>query len=162
MAPCECNGTFYIHIIYIFNMINTFSWITTQNRYKKVHDDWQLYILLSYRGMVRFMSWWRHQMETFSTLLAFCARNSSVTGGFPTQRPVTRSFDVFFDLGLNKWLSKQSWGWWFNTLWRHYGVTVLFCCNHNRVEWNLLLYWTALSQNLTVKWLSCFGMLNFK
>ena len=36
-------------------------------------------------------------------------------GEFPTQRPVTRSFDVFFDVGLNKWLSKQPWGWWFET-----------------------------------------------
>ena len=43
-------------------------------------------------------------------------------GEFPAQRPVTRSFDVFFDLRLNKRLSKQSWGWWFETppwsLWR--------------------------------------------
>ena len=36
-------------------------------------------------------------------------------GEFPAQRPVTWSFDVFFDLSLNKWLSKQSWGWWFET-----------------------------------------------
>ena len=60
-------------------------------------------------------TWWRHQMETFSALLALCAGNSPVTGEFPTQRPVTRSFDVFFDLWLNKGLSKQSWGWWFET-----------------------------------------------
>ena len=44
-------------------------------------------------------------------------------GEFPAQRPVTRSFDVYFDLRLNKRLSKQSWGWWFETqscpLWRH-------------------------------------------
>ena len=40
--------------------------------------------------------WWRHQMETFSALLAICAGNSPVTGEFPTQRPVTRSIDVFF------------------------------------------------------------------
>ena len=44
-------------------------------------------------------------------------------GEFPAQRPVTRSFDVFFDLRLNKRLSKQSRGWWFETLsrslWRH-------------------------------------------
>ena len=44
-------------------------------------------------------------------------------GEFTTQRPVTRSFDVFFDLRLNKRLSKQPWGWWFETpslsLWRH-------------------------------------------
>ena len=31
------------------------------------------------------------------------------------QRPVTRNFDVFYDLCLNKRLSKQSWGWWFET-----------------------------------------------
>ena len=47
-------------------------------------------------------------------------------GEIPTQRPVTRSFDVFFDLRLYKRLSKQSWGWWFETLshplWRHRNV----------------------------------------
>ena len=58
-------------------------------------------------------SWWSHQMETFSALLALCVGNSLVTGEFPSQRPVTQSFDVFFDLCLNKCLSKQSWGWWF-------------------------------------------------
>ena len=46
-------------------------------------------------------------METFSTLLAICAGNSPVPGEFPAQRPVTRSFDVSFDLRLNKPLSKQ-------------------------------------------------------
>ena len=69
------------------------------------------------------MTWWRHQMETFPALLAICAGNSPVPGEFPTQRPVTQSFDVFFDLRLNKRLNKQSWGWWFETpscsLWRH-------------------------------------------
>ena len=49
--------------------------------------------------------------------------NSSVIGEFPSQRPVTQSFDVFCDLCLNKWLSKQSCGWWFEMLscswWRH-------------------------------------------
>ena len=122
-------------------------------------------------------TWWRHQMETFSALLAICAgnspvpvnsphkgqwrrvlmfslictwinvwknnretgdfrrhsthydvivMNSPVPGEFPTQRPVTRSFDVFFDLHLNKEMSKQSWGWWFETLsrplWCHCNV----------------------------------------
>ena len=62
-------------------------------------------------------------METFSALLAICVGNSPVPGEFPTQRPVTRSFDVYFDLRPDKRLSKQSWGWWFETLshslWRH-------------------------------------------
>ena len=68
-------------------------------------------------------SWWRHQMETFSALLALCAGNSPVTGEFHTQKPVTRTFDISFGLRLNKRLSKQSWGWWSETpsrtLWRH-------------------------------------------
>ena len=49
-------------------------------------------------------------------------------GEFPAQRPVTRRFDVFFDQRLNKRLSKQSWGWWFETplrslQWRHNAAT---------------------------------------
>ena len=61
-----------------------------------------------------------------------------VTGEFPAQRPVTRSFDVFFDLHLNKWLSQQRWGWWFETsscpLWRHGNASISpqSQCKHNR------------------------------
>ena len=68
-------------------------------------------------------------METFSALLAICAGNSPVPGEFPSQRPVTRSFDVSFDLRSNIRLSKQWRGWWFETqscpLWRHRNET--FC-----------------------------------
>ena len=60
-------------------------------------------------------SWWRHQMETFSALLALCVVNSPVTGEFPAQRPLTRSLNGVFDLCQNEQLSKQSWGWWFET-----------------------------------------------
>ena len=59
--------------------------------------------------------WWRNQIKMFSALLALCTRNSSATGDFPSRRPVTRNFDVSFDLRLNKRLSKQSWGWEFET-----------------------------------------------
>ena len=49
--------------------------------------------------------------------------NSTIPGEFPTQRPVTWSFGVFFDLRLNKRLSKRWRCWWFETpsrpLWRH-------------------------------------------
>ena len=61
------------------------------------------------------LTWWHHQMEAFSASLAFCEGNSPVTGEFPSQRPVTQSFDIFFDLHLNKWLSKPSRRWWFET-----------------------------------------------
>ena len=62
-------------------------------------------------------------METFSAQLSLCAGKSPATGEFPSQRPVVRSVDIFFDLRMNKRLSKQSWGWWYQTpsrsLWRH-------------------------------------------
>ena len=60
-------------------------------------------------------TWWRHQMETFSALLTLGEGNPSITGEFPSQRPVTRSFDVFFDLRLNKRLSKRSRRRWSGT-----------------------------------------------
>ena len=60
-------------------------------------------------------------MKTFSALLALCEGKPPV---FPSQSPVTWSFDVFFDLRLNKRLGKQSRRRWFETpsrsLWRHY------------------------------------------
>ena len=81
-------------------------------------------------------AWWRHEMETFSVILAICAGNSPVPGEFTAQRPVTRSFDVFFDIRLNKRLSKQSWGWWFETpsrpVWRHRNGTVYYPLSCNK------------------------------
>ena len=70
--------------------------------------------------------WWHHQMEAFSALLALLEGNPQVTSGFPSQRPVTWSFDVFLDLLLDKGLSKQSRRWWFEmpsrSLWCHWNV----------------------------------------
>ena len=87
-----------------------------------------------YRSFNLSQAWWCHQMETFSVLLAICAGNSPVTGEFPSQRPVMRSFGVFFDLRLNNRLSKQSCRRWFETpsrsLWRHRnGKTAIYMPN---------------------------------
>ena len=71
------------------------------------------------------------------------------TGEFPAQRPVTRSFDVFFDLRPNKRLSKQPWGWWFETpswsLWRQRNVmrTITACTN-------LSIWWRAVVRQHTM------------
>ena len=62
-----------------------------------------------------FLSMMTSSYGNISALLAICAGNSPVPGECPAQRPVTRSFDVFFDLRLNKRFSKKSWGWWFET-----------------------------------------------
>ena len=55
---------------------------------------------------------WKH----FPRYRPFARGIHRVPGEFSAQRPVTRSFDVFLDLRLNIRLSKQSWGWWFETL----------------------------------------------
>ena len=88
--------------------------------------------------------WWHHQMKNFSAFLAICAGKSPVTGEFPTQRRVTWSFDIFFDLRLNKWLSKQWQGWWFEmslrSLWRHCNEWIL--CTLIPIMW-FILSWGA-------------------
>ena len=91
-----------------------------------------------HRGLAkppRHSPWWRHhQMETFSASQALCAGNSPVIGEFPSQRPVTRGFDVFLDLRLNKWLSRHSRRRWFETPsrspWRRCNVSVNITLGH--------------------------------
>ena len=84
------------------------------------------------------------QIEIFSALLAICAGNSPATGEFPAQRPVARSFGVFFDLRLNKRLSKQSWGWWFETqkrpLWRHCNGAQAGSWNISKLSWVIVVF----------------------
>ena len=72
-------------------------------------------------------------METFSVLMALCAENSTATGEFPSQRLVTQSCGVFFELRVNKLLIKQSRRQWFvlpmGSLWWHcndLGCTYIF------------------------------------
>ena len=69
-----------------------------------VHRNWHSIQCVKSHWILH-MSWWRHQMEKFSALLAICAGNSPLT-------------DAVFDLCPNIRLSKQWWGWWFETPWR--------------------------------------------
>ena len=66
-------------------------------------------------GQLYGFSWWHHRMETISALLALCAGSSLFAGEFPAQRASNAGLWCFFYLRLNKQLSKQSWGWWFET-----------------------------------------------
>ena len=104
---CTCSTLVITNFINIFNAL-----LTLKREPQFVDANWRNH-----------KSWWRHQMETFSALLALCAGNSPVNGEFPAQRPVTRSFDVFFNVRLIKRLNKHSRGWWFEALsrplWRH-------------------------------------------
>ena len=66
---------------------------------------------------------------------------------FPTQRPVTRSFDIFFDLRLNQRLSKQAWGWWLETLsrplWRYRNARWLLNLHQSILRKTILLLISA-------------------
>ena len=93
-----------------------------------VHNSWYVvYNQLKMKWPLSFISWWRHKMETFSALLAFCMGNSLVTGEFPAQRRVTWSFDVFFFLSAPESTVEQTmetlliWGATVlpRSLWRH-------------------------------------------
>ena len=79
------------------------------------------------------ISWCHDQMETVSALLVLCEENSSVTGGFPSQRASNAGFDVFFDVSINK----QSSRWWFETR-----GCLLWCqCN---VAWFVFVFWISI------------------
>ena len=84
---------------------------------------------LQWSGQVTgvFVSWRRHQIKTFSALLALCEENTPVIGGFLWQRPVRGSFDIFFDLRLNEWLSKHRAAGDLRRHPSHYDGTVMCC-----------------------------------
>ena len=82
-------------------------------------------VIFSVFGEKALTSWWHHQMETFSALLALCEGNPPVTGGVPSQRPVIRGFDGSFDQCGNKWLDKQSDTGDLRYHLTHYDVTVM-------------------------------------
>ena len=77
--------------------------------------------MCTYSKLVSAFLWWdEHAFMMTSSNRNIFQSTGSLCGEIPSQRPLTRSFGVFFDLRLNIRLSKQSWGWWFETpLWRH-------------------------------------------
>ena len=124
---------------------------STKNQFPVIlwHEVWTL-LRVSFSRVTYFRNcmsknpWWRHQMETFSALLALCAENSPVTGEFPAQRPVTRSFDVFFDVHLNKQLSKQPNAGDLRCCRAHYDVSVM--CIHHTCHYLIVDPWINLMQ----------------
>ena len=127
-----------IRYIHIFRQKYKCQWIFDY-KFKSKREDWE-YIdkvvifthIFEGNHPQKHIAWWRHQMETFSALLAFGAGNSPFSGEFPSQRPGTLSFDVSLIFALNKRLSKQSWGWLFEmpqrSLWRHCNDSLHNCC----------------------------------
>ena len=102
---------------------------------------WNIYNIYTYIYIYIYISWCRHHMDAFPVLLVLCEGKPPAIGGFPSQWPMTWSFDVFFDLCLHKRLSKQLRHRWFKTLPVHNDVTVMIyiyicvcvCCVYARV-----------------------------
>ena len=105
------------------------------------HFDYYYYLLFSHNkshlplksqynaGICMPVPWWRHQMKTFSALPAFC-RGILRSRWSPHSKASDAELWCFFDLRLNKRLSKQTWDWWFETpswsLWRHCNAPARF------------------------------------
>ena len=75
--------------------------------------------------LIAWGTFFNKSIGNISALLAICAGNSPVTGEFPTQRPVTRSFDVFVDLRLNKRLSNNREAGYLSRYRAHYDAIVM-------------------------------------
>ena len=95
-------------------LLNVFQWLHWMTSYqcgcsnKDCQGNMPCWSVLEF-----FYSWWHHQMETFSVLLALCEGNPLVTCGFCHKASDTE-LSCFLDLHLNKWLSKQlrsQWIW---------------------------------------------------
>ena len=82
-------------------------------------------IWMTMRGSQRQPPWWRYQVEAFSA--ALCDGKPPVTGGFPSQRPLTWSFDVFFIwTSANGWANNRD-AWDLRRRRAHYDATVMQC-----------------------------------
>ena len=101
--------------------------------YAEINTNFESILLINVPGEIEIglpynplSPWWRHQMETFSALLAICVGNSPVPGELPAQRPVTRSFDTLFYLPLNiyGWVNNRETGD-LRSHRAHYDVTVM-------------------------------------
>ena len=138
-----CNNLLCQECIYLYRIYQTmiYTWVTVnymQNALTQGSGEMQwiernplqvvwLHICVNFTQFFKNITQtWYIGCKKFRNMMTSSSGNTfRVTGPLcgELQRPVTQSFDVFFDLRLHKRLSKQSWGWWFETpscsLWRH-------------------------------------------
>ena len=91
---------------------------------------------------------WRHDLETFSALLALCEGNPPVTGGFPSQRTSNAEM-FFFDIPLNKRMNKHLSCRWFEMPWRFYYIVVIWH-TEARTKWSLTFLYAFHSQKMFI------------
>ena len=119
------HGTYWLSSCYSFSVLPTQTCMLFKQciTCRRNHAKYSGYAD-RYTGKDCTMPWWRHRSRWIPRTKA---SDAEFWCEFPAQRPVTRSFDVFFDLSRNKQLSKQPWGWWFETpswpLWRQCNAT---------------------------------------
>ena len=139
--PCTSELGHHWFICHYWNQYwRMFNWDILRNKPRwNLNHTKSAILLISQRVDI---SWWRHQMEAFSALPAICAENSPVPGEFPVQRPLTRSFDIFFDLRLNKRLRNN----------REAGDLRRYCAHHDVIEMCVfvLVDWISDSKKMSV------------
>ena len=114
---CDMCKTLLWSVEYVINKsITNFHWLS--NSIEVLLVGWAAGIQI----VLYLTPWWSWNGNIFHVTGPLC-------GEFTGHRwLVTRRSDVFFDLCLNKCLSKQSWGWWFEmpspSLWHYCNVIV--------------------------------------
>ena len=129
MCPCDMPLTIQLHTRFWFGLLCLFDISLRVLFIYHIFSFHRHRVIIRFRVAQILLIMMTSSNGNISSLLALCAGNSPVTSEFLAQRPVTRSFDAFFDLRLNKQSTKQSWDWWFETpsrsLWRHCNVYML-------------------------------------
>ena len=116
MLPAWARDVIYTYVSRLkFLILAVHGDVDFTTKIQTVHPNVCLRATMVHKAMVSIpgesrTAWWRHRMETFSALLAICAGNSPVTGEFPAQRPVTRSFDVLICARMNGWVNTREAG----------------------------------------------------
>ena len=167
------------HILSL-NYCRAYAWNMVYSNWSKsaIRTQWNkdenVYILCCFAVLKKFfreMSYWLLSWKTVQSYSMMTSSNGNIfrvtgplcgeftgPGEFPTQRPVTRSFDVYFDLRLNKRLCKQSRGWWFETLlcplWCHsngmQGLGIFVYCINKLLKLNSYKIWPTQSSKCYV------------
>ena len=119
-------------------MVTIAKWLTQTYPYSKVPYFWADNLRLYHANCITQCTC-SHTfafIEAHPYILATCAGNSLVADEFPAQRPVTRSFIVFFDLRLNKRFSLTIITKKMTCIKNHHGVNCgTDICEESRSSW---------------------------
>ena len=145
----------FINLIYIWQQTKTYHGIVTSNIQPWKHTSNEVHYLEIAWGCTSYITWWCHQMETFSVLLALCEGNPPVTSGFPSQRQLNTA--LMFSLicaWTNSWANNRDTGNLRHNC-THYEVAVMRMTEYWQFGAQKYIKWNNLAR---ISFAECIGM----